>query len=935
MRIPVITLVLVLTLFFLSGASSLIYEVVWVRMFTQVFGSTSLAVSTVLTAFMAGLSLGSYLFGQLADRYERWTLFLYGLLEGAIGAYALAVPFLISLVESLHASMYRAYGPSYWGFILMRFAVCLVFLLPPTTMMGATLPLLARFIVKRPQTLGNRVGILYAINTAGAVVGVYLTGFAFIGHLGLTRTMYLAIAINQLVMVMAFILAAGFRRSEGEQTLPANSPEPSMVEVAEVRDRGKARIILLCFALAGFASLCYEVLWTRTLVFFLGLSTYAFTSMLTTFLLGLSLGSLLFARAADRSPDRYLLFCKIEAGIALWALLSIPMFNEVFYAVQQRWEYFINIDMTWESMAGLKFLKAFAVMIVPTTLMGGAFPVVCRIFSSDLERVGRDVAAVYSVNTLGAIAGSAAAGLLIIPVFGTQNGIMVVAAINIGIAVVALLMSHASAIKKVAVFGILSAATAAAVFVVPRDVVLRIPYEIWKELLFYEEDSMALVKVYEKYDGDKCLSIDGDILAGSSEIMQTNQKMLAHLPMLLHDDPQTVLVVGFGAGGTSWSMSLYEPERIDCVEFVPSVIKAAPYLAEVNHDVLSLPIFHLFLDDGRTYLRTTDRNYDVISVDAIDPKHSGSSNLYSAEFYQSCREHLNPGGVMVQWLPYIWLTEDETAAILASFASAFEYPTLWFNRHFTYFLMVGSDHEFEIDYQRLSRRMSNPKLAADLGDIHLSEPAEFLYLFAADTDAFKEVASRADVMNTYDRPVIEFYEYREGDRLEYQPFAGRKGDLKITNLGATPEEAKRNRENIEFHMKVTDHIIHALHFDRKREPIDRWRHYKAALALDPSDAVALYRALPADKHINKMLEKRIALAEESPSPDAYSKLAALYYQMGDLSSAVNTMEEAVRLFPASLEMRLNLAGYYETMGRHREALQQRQSVAGGGNGVRP
>jgi spermidine synthase len=658
--------------------------------------------------------------------------------------------------------------------------------------------------------------------------------------------------------------------------------------------------------------------------------------MLTTFLLGLALGSLLFARAADRSPDRYLLFCKIEAGIALWALLSIPMFNAVFYAVQQRWEYFINIDMTWEAMAGLKFLKAFAVMIVPTTLMGGAFPVVCRIFSSDLRHVGRDVAAVYSINTLGAIVGSAAAGLLIVPVFGTQDGIMIVAAINIGIAVIALFMSRASVIKRVAALAILSGATAAAVFVVPRDVVLRIPHEIWKELLYYEEDSMALVKVYEKHDGDKCLSIDGDILAGSSEIMQTNQKMLAHLPMLLHDDPHTVLIVGFGAGGTSWSMSLYEPERIDCVEFVPSVIKAAPYLDEVNHNVLSLPIFNLFLDDGRTYLRTTDRNYDIISVDAIDPKHSGSSNLYSAEFYRSCRDHLNPGGVMVQWLPYDWLTEDEIAAILASFASAFEYPTLWFNRHFTYFLMVGSDHEFEVDYQRLSSRMSNPKLAADLQDIHLSEPAEFLYLFAADAAAFKEVASRARVMNTYDRPVIEFYEYHEGDRLGYQPFAGRRGILKTRNLGATPEEEKRNRENIALHMKVSNHIIRALHFDRKKEPIERWRHYQAALALDPSDAVAMRRAPATEEYVNALLEKRIALAKESPSPDTYSGLAAFYYQMGDLPTAVNTMEEAVRVYPDSLEIRLTLAGYYEAMGRHREALQQRQSVvAGGGKGARP
>jgi spermidine synthase len=922
--IPAVANPLVLMLFFLSGASSLIYQVVWVRMFTQVFGSTTFAVSTVLTSFMAGLALGSYLFGRLADRHEKSSLLVYGILEGAIGVYALAVPLLISMMESTYIWIYRDYEPSSSIFILMRFTICLLILLAPTTMMGATLPLISRFVVKQTQTLGQRVGMLYGINTAGAVLGCYLAGFVLIGSLGLRQTTHLAVGANWLIMAAAFIFGSYFWRRKAEETPQVTSSLPSVGESPEAGDRSRAHLILFCFALVGFTSLCYEVLWTRTLVFFMGYSTYAFTSMLTTFLLGLALGSFLFARIADRSKDRYLLFCKIEVVIALWAAISIPLFHEVFYALQDRWDSFILIDLTWQTTTGLKFLKAFVVMIIPTTLMGAAFPVVCRIFSSDLQRVGRDVAAVYSVNTLGAIVGSAAAGLVVIPLFGTQKGIMVVAAINFGIAICALFVSHASARKRAAMLAVIVATAAVTIFLVPRNVVLRIPVEMWKELLFYKEDSMALVKVYKNVMGDKNISIDGNAVAGTSMIMQSNQKMLGHLPMLLHEDPRTALIIGFGAGGAAYSMTLHEPDRVDCVELVPSVIEAAPYLDEANHGVLSSPIFHTTIDDGRTFLLASEKKYDVVSIDVIDPKHFGASNLFTIESYKLCKEHMNPGGVMVQWLPYDLLTLEETSAILASHASVFEYSTLWFNPHFTYLLLVGSDHEFEIDYQRLNSRMMNPKVAEDLKEIHVSDAADFLHCFAADPAAVREIVRRAPNMNTYDTPVIEFYKYEEGDRLAELPITKREGLPKIKNFGTNPQEEELNRERLRFRLSVADSIIRALQFDRGFEKVRRWQLFRAASALDPSDVIPRRLALYEKYGINAQLNKQIAIARTDRSIAAYGNVSTIYMQMGKLPSAAATMEEALQFFPNSIETRLGLAKCYEQMGRHKEASVQRR-----------
>ena len=913
---------LVVAVFFFSGASSLVYEVLWVRMFTLVFGNTTHAVSTVLTSFMGGLALGSYLLGRVADRKPSWTLLTYGVLEGVIGAYALAVPILISNIDSFHTWAYRTFDPSSWVFITMRFVICFAILIVPTTMMGGTLPLISKFIVRQRQTLGYRVGILYAMNTAGAVAGCYLTGFVFIGSMGITRTLYLAVAANAVIMVVAMALSFYFRTRQ-----PRIGPEPEVEEAREQetaspQDRRKANLVLICFAVAGLTSLCYEVLWTRVLVFFLGNSTYAFASMLTTFLIGIAIGSLVFARIADGPRDRYLIFGAIEIVIAIWALISVPLFVKAFYALGQSWQGF-NIDITWQATAGLKFFKAFAVMFVPTFLMGATFPVVCRIYSKDIGQVGRDVATVYSLNTVGGILGSVLTGFAIIPLLGAQKGIIAVAALNMALGLIVIGLSGIARAKKIIWMSVSAGAAVASLLLVPKGIILQRPDEIIEKLLFYREDRMALVKVFQTPAGDKNISINGYIVAGTNYSSREIQKGLAHVPMLLHEDPRTVLIVGFGAGGTSWSTTLYEPDRVDCIEFTPSVPKAAPHLDEVNHGVLSAPFYHLTIDDGRTYLLTTDKKYDILSIDAIDPKHSGSGSLYAVEFFKLCKERINPGGLVVEWLPYHLLTAEETRIVMASFASVFEHSTLWFTRYFNYLLLVGSDHEIEIDYQLLARRMADPRIAADLKELEIDDPAEFLYCFAADTAAIEEIAAEAGGLNTYDRPLIEYFTYHEGESLADLPFLERRGMPKVKNFGSTEEEAERNEENLKLHFSVANHLIRAKSFDRQREPGKRLQQYRAALSLDPADPVALKLGVPTEQYVRGKLRELTRLAETDPTVVTYRKLAELHSQIGDFKAAVADLEHAVRLDPNSPELRLHLATMYDSVGDRAKAHEQR------------
>jgi spermidine synthase len=915
---------LVVAVFFLSGASSLVYEVLWVRMFSLVFGNTTQAVSTVLTAFMGGLALGSFLFGRIADKHSRWSLAIYGGLEAVIGAYAFAVPVLIALIDSLHAWAYRTYHPSSWVFLCLRFFICIAILIIPTTMMGATLPLIGKFLVRQRGTLGYRIGILYGVNTAGAVVGCYLTGFAFIGSMGVTRTMYVAVAANAVIAAASIGLSLYFRSHQPEAESLDQPDQPAQEQqTSGPGERWRASFVLGCFAVAGLTSLCYEVLWTRVLVFFVGNSTYAFTSMLTTFLIGIAIGSLLFARFVDKARDRYMLFAAIEIIIAFWALFSVPLFTQAFYALGQSWQAF-NIDLTWQSTAGFKFFKAFAVMFVPTLLMGAAFPVVCTIYSKDIGKVGRDVASVYSLNTVGGIIGSALAGYAIIPVLGVQKGIVAVAMLNLVLGIAVICLSGIGAAKKAVWAAVAMAMAVGGVLMFPTDRALRRFDEMIEELLFYREDQMAIVKVFRTPNGDKNISINGYIVAGSSTWSHEIQKGLAHLPMLLHEDPRDVLIVGFGAGGTSWSTTLYNPDKVDCVEFTPSVPKAAPYLDEVNHGVLSVPFYDVTIDDGRTFLLTTDRKFDVISIDAIDPKHSGSGSLYAVDFFELCRERVRPGGLVVEWLPYHLLTAEETRIVTASFASVFEHTTLWFTRYFNYLVLVGTDHEIEIDYGLLSQRLADPRIAADLMELEMDDPAEFLYAFAADTASIKEMSTRAHGLNTYDRPLIEYYTYHEGEKIGNLPFLERNGLPKIKNFGATPQEADRNRKNLERHLAAANHLIRAKGYDRETEVGKRVGHYRAALSLDPSDPVALRFGESTEEHLRQRIRRLRTLTQTNPTVETYTELAALYSQTGDNKAAVSMLENAVRLAPGSAELRLDLANHYEKIGRHEKAREQRK-----------
>jgi spermidine synthase len=503
--------------------------------------------------------------------------------------------------------------------------------------------------------------------------------------------------------------------------------------------------------------------------------------------------------------------------------------------------------LAWKGM-GMRFAKSLAVVIVPTLLMGMTFPVATKIYTRSMSRVGSALGDVYSINTIGGVVGSVLAGFALIPLIGVQQGIIVIAAVNVAIGVV-LILSEPRMIRR-ARLGL--AVGSGAVFIgvgtmyaTDGAIVLTSYYEGVEhpEVLSYQEGIGGTVKVYRDQLGEKVVSVNGFPVAGTALEAHEVQKPLAHLPLLLSTvSSPRVNVIGFGTGGTSWAMTQYDVAEVDCVELVPAVIDAAPWFAETNHGVLSEPKFNLIMGDGRNYALVTDKEYDVISVDATSPKMAGNGSLYTLEFYELLKARLSHDGLVVQWLPVHLLAEREVRMIAKSFTAAFPHTTLWFTPFRQHIILVGGQRTLEIDFGALSARMARERVRGELRPLDVRGPFDILSWFVMGEEALAEYVRHAE-LNTDNHPYLEFtpaMAYFVSRLYRVRNLAAAR-DLResvfplLTNVGETEEEVASVAERVQRRFEAIHHSITGdiLLFLGNRE--QAMAEYNAALAVDPEE----------------------------------------------------------------------------------------------------
>lgn len=815
-------------------------------MLTLVFGATAFATSTILASFFAGLALGSFYFGRVIDR-GRNPLVVYALLEAGIGISAFLMPLLFSGLTHIYVGISQHFAVSYYQISLLRFALAFSVMLVPATFMGGTLPVIVKFFARRRERLAWNVGHLYSMNTFGAVVGTLSAGFFLILLLGVKESAYLAGVVNLLIAgtVLALAWRLGIRPvADSSAKEVEKGPEESGGEAFSSK---LALLALWAVGISGFCALALEVFWTRALVFFLDNSTHAFTTILTAFLLGIALGSFIVARFIDTRKKLFAWLGVMEVLIGLSAILAIPILNNLTPVFQSMAGSSLD-SMLHSKWTGMRFVNSLAVMLVPTVLMGMTFPLVSKIYTRNVNLVGSALGDVYSVNTIGGVFGSVIAGFVLIPSLGVQNGIMLIAGINVVLGGVLILseplMKHKTRMTMVVGCGLLFIAVGTS-FLTSGAITLTSYYEGIEgpEVLSYEEGIGGTVKVYRDKWGDKVLSINGFPVAGTGLEPQDAQKALAHLPLLLSSAPSPrVNIVGFGAGGTSWGVMQYNVEEVDCVELVPAVLDAARWFPEINHGVLSEPKFNLIMGDGRNYALMTDKEYDVITVDATSPKMAGNGSLYTLEFYELLEETLSDDGLVVQWVPLHLLSDQEVRMIAKTFITVFPRTTLWFTPLRQYFILVGTQRGLQIDFESLSGKLGMSNVQRDLELLNVSDPIDVLGWFAMGEEALARYVGDARI-NTDNHPYLEFTPamayfvsgtYRVQNTLTIRELRQSVFPL-LVNVGETEEEIAAVAGRVQRRFEATQHSISGdiYYFLGMREQATV--EYSTALHIDPQE----------------------------------------------------------------------------------------------------
>jgi spermidine synthase len=737
--------------FFLSGCSGLIFQTVWVRMLTRYVGATSYATATVLAVFMAGLAIGGYIGGRLADRAGRPAL-AYAFLELLIAATGLLSSFIvIQGLSTYYVSFYDSFGTHPSAVLLLRIVFIVCCLLPPTILMGATLPLLVSFVSRLGDGLQVGLARLYTINTLGAVAGVLVAGLFLIGEFGERTSLCVAAGLNLIAAVLAF----GMRVPQGitaAPSKPADSAEDTVVYSPGVR-----RLAMLAFMVSGYSALAYEIFWSRYLVLWLHTSIYAFSVMLGTFLVGITLGSLVVARR-KRHEAPLASFGMLEIFIGLWTVIGLallPWCNELFMAggLSDR------ATLLKVAIAGMTCIA----WVMPIAYFFGVqFPIAIRCCQRRADAPGQTTGMAYAANTLGTIIGALSASFLLIPLFGTAKALILVAALNVVVGVLLLAAAPAAERGSRPIRAAALTAAFAAIAWLAGD-----PYRpIMESRLKLGGEGWTIFHSYESATANTVSA--GDLTKPYARALVVNgtgmttlcneTKLMAHLPLMLAENPKRLLVVCFGMGTTFRSTSRYPDLVVDAVDIVPEVFDCYGDFHSDAEEIYRHPNLRRHADDGRHFMLIHPEKYDVITIDPAPPLHSaGTVNLYTTEFFQLCKDRLTPGGVLSVWLPEA--AEMEMLIVMRSFLEVFPDMSLWGSLEFPGFFLVGGHRPMQQSPQQvaeIAQKLSRiPDLLEWKIDVDYSQPKNLERLYFMDAARLKTFLDGIPAV-TDDHPYTEF-----------------------------------------------------------------------------------------------------------------------------------------------------------------------------------
>ena len=659
------------------------------RKASLIFGSTIVAVSTVLAVFFLGLAVGSYLFGRISQATTR-PLKLYVLIEFALGGLALASPYAFDLADNLYGGLYRAFADHTLLLFGSRFILVSLVVLPPTILMGGTLPLFCRQYVTSDSRIASSVGVLYSVNTLGAALGCVAAGLVLLPTVGLRVTVWIGAALN----ILCGIAVASLRTIEAPSTVTSHgktqSPTSSSV------------LISLLFFSVGFVALGSEVLWTRYLGLLIHNTVYTYTLTLAVVLVGIVLGSILASRFSDKSAMRARHFGTLQVLTGLMVLILMTLPKHV-------WQGF-------EGELGLYFI-----LLLPAAILSGAsFPLAVRMVVADISSASIGTGRMAAINTLGGIFGALAIGFVCLPAFGLKISLLLITGVSLATGFVAWTW-----LDRNPSLSFRGTAVAISILIwigIPFVAGTRIPADFLGErgnLVAFREGVGSNLAVLRDKD---LLTLEIDRL-WQGENRKNQQVMAAHIPMLFHPNPRSTLVVGIGTGQTASRFLMYDIAHLECVDIEPTIFE----FVREHFDPAWMEDGRVALisEDGRNYLRHSDAKHDLISLEVGQIFRPGVAFFYTADFYRRARERLNPGGVLAQFVPSLFFTTEQLQSVLRTFLDTFPQSALWFNS--SEFLLIGvNSEEIKLHSTALERLSSNNRVHQDLSYGYWEGPQNWL-----------------------------------------------------------------------------------------------------------------------------------------------------------------------------------------------------------------
>lgn len=774
-------------LLFASGLCALVYQTAWLRMFRLIFGASTAASAAVLAIFMAGLGFGGLLLGKRADRHPS-PLGFYAALEAGIALSAGLSPWLVELVERVYVSLGGSARLGLGGSTLVRLLLATLMLGLPTFLMGGTLPAVARAVARGTDAGRRVVGLLYAVNTLGAVLGTLVTTFFALEALGIRKTVWIAALLNLLVVLAARNMARNIARNMARQLPVENNTDEARTSTDDAGTRG-GLLVPVAAALVGFAFLLMELVWYRMLGPLLGGSSYTFGLILAVALLGIGVGGLLYGAGERRRRPTLLAFaltCSLEA---LFMALPFAMGDQVAVIAALLRPIggagFGPLVVVWTVITALAVLPA-------AIVAGYQFPLLIALLGSGRRQVGREVGVTYAANTLGAIVGSIAGGFGLIPLLTAPGVWRLVALLLLALAAVAVVAGlRAGSPRRAALAPLAAGAVGLVLALAPGPSVYwrhtaigagREPVSGWSgpNDIHRRLEEVRRRMVWEADGVESSVALDladeyGFIVNGKSDGSALSdaptQVMSGLLGAAVHPNPRRALVIGLGTGSTAgWLARVPTMERVEVVELEPVIEHVSRTLSPINLGVLSNPKVHLVIGDGRELLLTTDSTYDVIFSEPSNPYRAGIASLFSADFYRAVEQRLRPGGLFLQWLQGYEIDGRAVQTAYATLGEVFPAVESW-RVHRADLLLTASREPLVHDLGLVRSRMAQEPYRTAMARTWGVEGLEGFYTSyvasPAFTRALREPRKGAinDLINTDDRPILEFGFARNLGRL--------------------------------------------------------------------------------------------------------------------------------------------------------------------------